>query len=450
MIGCRSRIWLDYNYSPSVNEYKDFKGKDLYLEIYYQPPNASNGYYYSDSMWVRYTCYPSIRDYISNMYKKSIRQAGFITYESLPYTRSVPALRISVNSISDTLLKIEVLLRLDEGLRFQKEYITRMPPPTNDAEKELQKRAYHMITASAKSFLEDPLFRTSYISSIMDAHSYNNRIVGKNQIDKKYAEVIITSDMQDVRNIPDFNAKMRKDDFAVIIGVESYQGVVKSEYSLNDAMVFKDYLKALGFQERNIQLITNEKATKSGIEKSLEGWLPNRVTSNSEIIVYYSGHGAPDPVTGNSYLLPHDGDPSYLRMTGYPLRRLYDQLAKLNANEVIIVIDSCFSGVGTRSILAQGSRPIVVISEDTVLAKNMVVLTATQGSQIATSSPEKGHGLFTYYFLKAIKDGKSELNEIYQFIKPQIENDAKLQNVQQSPNLIPSPEKISGKFILRN
>ena len=31
----------------------------------------------------------------------------------------------------------------------------------------------------------------------------------------------------------------------------------------------KDYIKALGFKERNIELITDEKATKSSIEKTL-------------------------------------------------------------------------------------------------------------------------------------------------------------------------------------
>jgi uncharacterized caspase-like protein len=76
-------------------------------------------------------------------------------------------------------------------------------------------------------------------------------------------------------------------------------------------------------------------------------------------------------------------------------------------------------------------------------------LTATQGSQISTSSPEKGHGIFTYYFLKALKDGRRNLAEIYEYIKPQVEDEAKQINVQQSPSLNPGMEKIKGKFTLR-
>jgi len=79
----------------------------------------------------------------------------------------------------------------------------------------------------------------------------------------------------------------------------------------------------------------------------------------------------------------------------------------------------------------------------------MAVLTATQGSQISTSSPEKGHGLLTYYFLKAIKDGKRDMSEIYEYVKPQVEDEAKALNVQQSPSLSPGTEIAKGRFSLR-
>ena len=77
------------------------------------------------------------------------------------------------------------------------------------------------------------------------------------------------------------------------------------------------------------------------------------------------------------------------------------------------------------------------------------VLSATLGTQISTSSPEKGHGIFTYYFLKALKDGKKTIAEIYDYIKPLVEDEAKAINVQQSPSINPEPEKLKGRFILR-
>lgn len=239
-------------------------------------------------------------------------------------------------------------------------------------------------------------------------------------------------------------------DIAVVIGIEGYQSLPKSDYSYDDAKLVKDYLKALGFKERNIELIIDEKATKSSIEKSLEVWLKNKAKHDSRVFVYYSGHGSPDPATGEAYLVPFDGDPNYLAVTGYSLKRLYERLGKLDAKEIVVVLDSCFSGTGGRSVLAKGARPLVMVAETASLSSNIAVLTATQGSQISTSSPEKGHGIFTYYFLKAIKDGKRNLAEIYEYIEPLIEDEAKMINVQQSPSISPDIQKLKGRFSLRN
>ncbi len=253
----------------------------------------------------------------------------------------------------------------------------------------------------------------------------------------------------DIHDMPDFKAVSRPNDLAVIIGIENYRGLPKSDYSKSDAGLVKDYLKALGFRERNIEFITDADATKSSIEKSIEAWLPNRIKKDSRVFVYYSGHGAPEPKTGDAYIVPYDGDPNYLEVTGYSLKRLYDKLGKLQVAEVTVVLDSCFSGAGGRSVLAKGARPLVMTADIGALASNIAVLSATQGTQISTSSPEKGHGIFTYYFLKALKDGKKTIADIYEYIKPLVEDEAKQINVQQSPSISPEVEKLRGKFILR-
>ena len=253
----------------------------------------------------------------------------------------------------------------------------------------------------------------------------------------------------DVDTIPYLNASPRPDAFAVVIGIETYQTLPKSDYSKSDAETVKGYLKALGFQERNIELIVDQRATKSGMEKAVEAWLPNQTTDNSTVFVYFSGHGAPEPASGEAYLVPYDGDPNYLAVTGYSLKRLYDQLGKVRAREIIVVLDSCFSGSGGRSVLAKGARPLVVMAATPQLSANMVILSAASGSQISTSAPDKGHGLFTYYFLKALKDGKRNVVDVYEYIKPQVEDDAKALNVRQTPQVSPKAERLHNKFYLR-
>jgi uncharacterized caspase-like protein len=83
------------------------------------------------------------------------------------------------------------------------------------------------------------------------------------------------------------------------------------------------------------------------------------------------------------------------------------------------------------------------------LPPNIAVLSATQGTQISTSSAEKGHGVFTYYFLRALKDGRTTLTAIYEYVKPNVEDETRRLNVQQPPGLNPAVERLKGRFILR-
>jgi len=272
------------------------------------------------------------------------------------------------------------------------------------------------------------------------------------KVEAKETPIVKIGSVEDINIIPTLSASQKvigDNDIAVIIGIERYQGIPKSDYSYGDAKLVKAYLTALGFKARNIEFIADEKATQSSIKKTIETWLPNRVKKDSRIFIYYSGHGAPSTRSGEAYIVPFDGDPNYLEDTGYSLKRLYNNLGKLQVAEVTVVLDSCFSGAGGRSVLAKGARPLVMMTDVKVIPSNMAILSATQGTQISTSSTEKGHGVFTYYFLKALKEGKKTIGEIYEYVKPLVEDEAKQLNVQQSPSISPDVNKLKGKFNLR-
>ncbi|MBI3288504.1 MAG: caspase family protein, partial [Elusimicrobia bacterium] len=147
--------------------------------------------------------------------------------------------------------------------------------------------------------------------------------------------------------------------FAVIVGVENYVDLPAATFAERDAAAVKSHALALGFPERNILYLTGARATKGGLVKSLESWLPRNVADDSTVLFYFSGHGAPDPATGRAYVVPSDGDPQFLEDTAYPTQRLYAELGKLKAKSVLVVMDACFSGSGGRSVLAKGTRPLV-------------------------------------------------------------------------------------------
>ena len=265
----------------------------------------------------------------------------------------------------------------------------------------------------------------------------------------------------DVDTVPSAAARLRRSAYAVVIGIEQYrEKLPKADFADRDAKLMADYLtKVLGYPEENVVIRVNERATGKDLEKYVENWLPNNVEKGGTVFVYYSGHGAPNPRTGEAYLVPYDGDPTFVEATGYPLRRLYAALEKLPAKDITVVLDSCFSGAGGRSVLAKGAKPMVLTVENTVLAGGKTaVLAASAGDQISSAYQEQGHGLLTYFFLKGLqgeadlnKDGAIDLAEIYEYVKPNVQRIARKQyNNEQTPQLLASPEllrKGGGKLV---
>lgn len=260
-------------------------------------------------------------------------------------------------------------------------------------------------------------------------------------------ETIVVSDVDD---LPAVTAPSQQHRYGIVIGIEQYrQRLPKVDYAARDAQVMREYLvKALGYPEENVVTLVNQNATKTDIEKYIERWLPNHVDRNSSVFVFYSGHGAPDPKTSEGYLVPYDGDPTFLEVTGYPLKRLYGQLGQLAAKESFVVLDSCFSGAGGRSVVAKGTRPVVVMTESPALTSGKtVVLSASGGDQVSNTYGPKGHGLLTYFFLKGLKgeadanqDRLIDVEELFAYLKPSVEATARREyNSEQTPQLIGEP-----------
>jgi Caspase domain len=259
--------------------------------------------------------------------------------------------------------------------------------------------------------------------------------------------------VSDVDTLPREAIRKRPNTYALVIGIERYrERLPKADFADHDAVLMGEYLtKVLGYQDENVMVRLNEKAARSDLEKYVEHWLPNRVEKDASVFFYFSGHGAPNPKTAEAYLVPYDGDPTFLDSTGYPLRRLFERLAKLPAAEVIVVLDTCFSGAGGRSVIAKGMRPVGLSVENPILASGkIVVLTASAGNQVASTYEQRGHGLLTYFFLKGLQggadhnnDGALELAKLYSYLKPQVERVARREfNNEQTPQLLGDPEML--------
>ena len=236
---------------------------------------------------------------------------------------------------------------------------------------------------------------------------------------------------------PAYSLAPSADDFAVVVGVESYPRLPKADYAERDAAAVREHLLALGYPARNVALLTGQDASRAGIAKMVETWLPRNAKAGSTVFFYYSGHGAPDPLSGASFLVPFDGDPQFLDDTAYPVARLYEKLSRLPARRVVVALDACFSGAGGRSVMAPGARPLVAKAAAMGVPARVAALTASAADQITGSAPDQGHGLFTYYLLKGLNEsrGKADLRGLHKYLAPKVADDARLQNREQTPQL---------------
>jgi hypothetical protein len=220
---------------------------------------------------------------------------------------------------------------------------------------------------------------------------------------------------------PGFSTKPDASAFALVVGIERYARIPQADFAERDAQAMTEYLLALGFPRSNIIQLFGAEASYSSLKGYLESWLPKKIRPDSRVFLYFSGHGASDAATGEAYLMPWDGDPAFLNDTAYPTQRLYEQLAALPAKTVIVAAEACFSG----------AAPTGRVS----------VFAATSAGQITNALEDKGHGLFTYYFLKAIggeaRDaaGRVTAQGLLDHIRPQVQEEAKRRNRYQDPVL---------------
>lgn len=240
--------------------------------------------------------------------------------------------------------------------------------------------------------------------------------------------------------------------WALIVGIEDYAHLPDAEYARKDALVVKEYFnRILGVPEANIILLMDNDATKARIESYIYDYLPRNLKKESQLYVYFAGHGAPDVKKGNAYLVPYDGDTRFLTSTGYQLKKFYTDLDKIGNGHTYIFLDACFSGIASRAaeMLAKGMRPALIHVEDTqisrVSANHMVAISSSSAGEPSNAYPDTEHGLFTYFLLKGLvgdadtnADKWLSVNEVYQYVFKNVSKQAQRMGSQQMPMITPT------------
>jgi uncharacterized caspase-like protein len=284
--------------------------------------------------------------------------------------------------------------------------------------------------------LEQSLAKTQFVD--VDAVEQSN---------VKITEVSLVSDVD--RDIPRVNST-NENRYALIIGNEDYKtyqhGLNTEEnvvFARNDAKVFKDYcVQTLGIPEDNIEYLSDATAAvmEQGIDKMKS--LMRNLDGKMELTVYYAGHGLPDEVTREAYLIPVDVSGSSLK-SAIKLNDMYTAFSESPAQRVTIFLDACFSGGARDKSLIAGNRGLKIKPKDFYLRGNTVVFAASSGDQSSMPYKEKMHGMFTYFLLKKLKETKGEVSykELSDYLKSSVSVEAlKKKNKEQNPQVQVSEE----------
>ena len=229
--------------------------------------------------------------------------------------------------------------------------------------------------------------------------------------------------------------------FAVIIGNENYKEVAKVPHALNDAKVFAAYCeKTLGLPQKNIKQYAD--ATFGTMLSALENIqdIAEAYKGDINVIFYYAGHGIPNESSNEAYLLPVDANGRNTAAC-YPIDKLYGELKALNARQVTVFLDACFSGAQRGNGMLASARGVAIKAKQAAPQGNMVVFSAASADETAYPYDEKGHGLFTYYLLKKLNETKGNvtLGELGSYICEKVAQEAVVTNGKsQTPTVLSS------------
>jgi uncharacterized protein YgiM (DUF1202 family) len=226
--------------------------------------------------------------------------------------------------------------------------------------------------------------------------------------------------------------------WAVVIGISQYKTVRSLKYADKDALAFRDYLtRNVGITPDHMTVLINEQATLFNLKRSLGTELKRKAGPKDTVIIYYAGHGAPEPDASSpdgdgleKYLIPYDADPQDLYTTGLPMREVETIFHRLSAERVIFITDSCYSGATAGRTFSTAARRATL--SDGFLTrlskgKGRVVLTASRAGEVSEERDDLGHGVFTYYLLEGLKgkadvdgDGLITVDEAYSYLSTHV------------------------------
>ncbi|WP_158262676.1 caspase family protein [Photobacterium sanctipauli] len=224
---------------------------------------------------------------------------------------------------------------------------------------------------------------------------------------------------------------------ALIIGNNNYQSLPNLRTPETDAKALSNVLKHQYGYQTTLLLNAGRTEIMSKLNEMRE-----KLGEDDNLLVYYAGHGEIRDSRG--YWLPVDAENNNIT-NWISTQQVTDLIATSSIRKVMVVADSCYSGILTRNAIL---TPGVGATGDTekynkwlsVMAKGKSrTVMSSGGLQPVLDSGGGKHSIFAKHFIGIlnVNDGVLDANTFYNQLFPKVKKDSALLDADQSPLYAP-------------
>jgi WD40 repeat protein len=218
--------------------------------------------------------------------------------------------------------------------------------------------------------------------------------------------------------------------YMVSIGISKYS---RSEQNLSFAdkdaremsRIFSSQQGKL-FRKVSVKPLYNEQATRAKIIKALQ-WLEENTTQKDVAVLFVAAHGYNE--REDYYILPHDGDPDNLMLTGVD-KSLFERTLGNLPSRVLLFLDTCHGGQLGTDLFAERGRidNTEALRELASPEYGMIIMSASTAAEPSLERAEWGHGAFTKALIEGLEQGRADqtgdkiihINELDHFLSERV------------------------------
>ena len=136
--------------------------------------------------------------------------------------------------------------------------------------------------------------------------------------------------------------------FALFVGINNYEYLGHLNLAEADAGDMYEAFRNRGFKEWDMKLLTNEEATKKGIEEGFD-FLEEKSKENSLLIIFLAGHAVWIKKKKNKeedkfFFCPQNFREDTCEETGIDFQYIYNRAENLGFKHTVFILDCCHSG----------------------------------------------------------------------------------------------------------